>query len=39
MVGESGAQRQVYESTSESAATTVAARFADATVLAPGETA
>lgn len=39
MVGEPGAQRQVYESTSREAATTVAQRFANATVLAPGETA
>jgi hypothetical protein len=30
--------RQVYESTNENAANTVAGRFADATILKPGET-
>jgi len=39
MVGEPGAQRQVYESHSPDAAATVAARFANAKILAPGETA
>uniref|UniRef100_A0AAU7GX91 Uncharacterized protein n=1 Tax=Streptomyces phage Geonosis TaxID=3158856 RepID=A0AAU7GX91_9CAUD len=31
--------RKVYETTNETAAGTVAARFASATILAPGETA
>lgn len=31
--------RQVYESTSEQAASTVAARFADARILSPGQSA
>lgn len=36
--GSGSGQRQVYESHSKDAADTVASRFANATVLAPGET-